>query len=105
MTEETQKLLTVLVRLLNLVSGTILTHHLDIIGITDFTGLDIFTAVKSILNKYEISFENVLNFTLDTCNVMKGARKGVIAHMYTCVMAIFACAIILSVFHENTEMT
>ena len=77
---DAEKLLTVLVRLFNPVSGTIVTRHLDTIGITDLTGLGIFTAVKSILDKYEINFKNVLSFTSDTCNVMKGARKGVIAH-------------------------
>ena len=33
------------------------------------------------LQKYEIPFSNMLSFTSDTCSVMKGARKDVIAHL------------------------
>ena len=80
----------VLVRHVNPVSGTIVINHLDTICITVFTWLGIFTAVKSILDKYEISIEKMLSlsFTSDTCNVMKEARKVVITHMYTCVILI-----------------
>ena len=37
--------------------------------------------LESTLKKYRIPFSNMLSFTSDTCNVMKGARKGVIAHL------------------------
>ena len=67
---DAEKLFTVhvLVRHVNPVSGTIIKHHLDTICIAVFTWLGIFTAVKSILDKYEISIENMLSFTSDTCN-------------------------------------
>ena len=78
---DAEKLLTVLVHLYEPTAGKIATRHLDTVGITDFTGLGIFTAIKSVLDAYQIPFHNVLSFTSDTCNVMKGARKGVIAHL------------------------
>ena len=43
--------------LVNPVSGTIVINHLDTICITVFTWLGILTAVKSIVDKYEISIE------------------------------------------------
>ena len=33
------------------------------------------------LQKYGIPFSNMLSFTSDTCSIMKGARKDVIAHL------------------------
>ena len=34
-----------------------------------------------ILCKYGIPFSNMLSFASDTCNIMKGVKKGVIAHL------------------------
>lgn len=59
----------------------IVTRHLDTIGITDFTADGIFVALKETLEKYCLSFSNLVSFTSDTCNVMKGARGGVIAKL------------------------
>ena len=38
-----------------------------------------YLAIKETLHKYHIPIENLLSFTSDTCNVMKGAKGGVIA--------------------------
>ena len=75
------KLLTVLVRMFEPSSNAIVTRHLDTIGITDFTAEGIFTSLKGTLEQAQIPFSNLMSFTFDTCNVMKGARGGVIAKL------------------------
>ena len=75
------KLLTILVRSFDANTDSIVTRHLETVGITDFTAEGIFSALKDILERYNLPFANVLSFTSDTCNVMKGARGGVIAKL------------------------
>ena len=75
------KLLTVLVRFFDQATGTIATRHLDTIGITDCSAQGIFDGLMKTLNHYQIPSANLLSFTSDTCNVMKGARNGVIAKL------------------------
>ena len=76
-----KELLTILVRIFNSVNGVLTTRHLDTVAIVHLTASGIFAGLESTLKKYEIPFSNMLSFTSDTCNVMKGARKGVIAHL------------------------
>ena len=54
---------------------------MDTVGIVDLTAEGIFTGIKSTLETYNLPFSNVLSFTSDTCNTMKGARGGVIAKL------------------------
>ena len=75
------KLLTVLIRMFEPENGKIVTWHLDTIGITDLTADDIFSSLGDTLLKYNLSFDKLLGFTSDTCNVMKGAKNGVIAKL------------------------
>ena len=53
---------------------------LHTVGIQDLTAECIFTALKETLERYGVPLCNVLSFT---CNVMKGARGGVIAKLRT----------------------
>ena len=76
---DSQKLLTILVRLFEPLNEVICTRHLDTVGITDLSAQGIYLAIKETLHKYHIPIENLLSFTSDTCNVMKGAKGGVIA--------------------------
>ena len=66
------KLLMVLVRAFDPVNGVVVTRHLDTVRITDLTGEGIFTALKEVIEHYQLSFSNILSFVSDTCNVMKG---------------------------------
>ena len=75
------KLLTILVRVFEPNNGIIVTRHLETVGITDLTADGIFTALEETLQKYQLPFSHVMSFTSDTCNVMKGARGGVIAKL------------------------
>ena len=75
------KLLTVLVRLFDSNMDCIVTRHLETVGITDFTADGIFLALKDTLERYDLPLTNIMSFTSDTCNVMKGARGGVIAKL------------------------
>ena len=75
------KLLTILVRIYEPRDAIIVTRHLDTVGIQDFTADGIFVAIEETLKKYSIPFCNLMSFTSDTCNVMKGFRKGVIAKL------------------------
>ena len=75
------KLLTVLIRVFEPENGKIVTRHLDTIGITDLTAGGIFCSLDETLLKYRLSFDKLLSFTSDTCNVMKGAKNGVIAKL------------------------
>ena len=78
---DTVKLLTILVRLFEESTCNVVTRHLDTVGIVDFTAEGIFTALKDCLESHNIPFTNLLSFTSDTCNVMKGVRGGVIAKL------------------------
>ena len=75
------KLLTVLVRIYEPATCTVVTRHLDTIGIVDFTAEGIFTALKGCFESRKTPFTKLLSFTSDTCNVMKGVRGGVIAKL------------------------
>lgn len=75
------KLLTVLVRFFDPKTETIATRHLETTGITDFTANGIFSALNETLQCNSLCISSVLSFTSDTCNVMKGARGGVIAKL------------------------
>lgn len=74
------KLLTVLVRFDPNIDS-IATRHLESVGITDFTAEGIFSALKDILEHNHLCLTNILSFTSDTCNVMKGVWGGVIAKL------------------------
>ena len=75
------KLLTVLIRMFEPENGKSITRHLDTIGITDLTADGIFSSLAETLLKYHLSFDKLLSCTSDTCNVMKGAKNGVIAKL------------------------
>ena len=77
------KLLTVLVRLFDSNVDDIVTRHLETVGITDFTAEGIFLSLRDTLDQYNLPLSNVMSFTSDTCNVMKGAWGGVIAKLRT----------------------
>ena len=77
------KLLTVLIRLFEPQNANISTRHLDTIGINDLSANGIFSGLEETLKKYHLSFDKMVSFTSDTCNVMKGARGGVIAKLRT----------------------
>ena len=47
----------------------------------NFTADGIFTVLKDCLESHNIPFTNLLSFTSDTCNVMKGVGGGVIAKL------------------------
>ena len=74
---DSEKLLTVLVRAYEPHNSVIATRHLE----TVFTAEGIFGALKNTLQKYRLPFVNLVSFTSDTCNVMKGVRGGVIAKL------------------------
>ena len=75
------KLLTILVRLFDARVSAVVTHHLDTVGITNLTAEGIFTALKETLERHHLPFSNLISFTSDTCNVMKGSRGGVISKL------------------------
>ena len=75
------KLLTVLVRVFESNNANVVTRHLDTIGITDLSAEGIFSGLEKTLEKYRLPFSKLISFTSDTCNVMKGARGGVIAKL------------------------
>ena len=75
------KLLTILIRFYDSERGSIATRHLHTVGISSMTATDIFESIKSVLSKYGLAFSNLMAFASDTCNVMKGVRKGVIAQI------------------------
>ena len=62
-------------------NDNIVTRHLDTIGITDLSAEGIFSGLEEMLQKYHLLFSKLVSFTSDTCNVMKGARGGVIAKL------------------------
>lgn len=72
------KLLMLLVRFFDPVREIVVTRHLDTVGITDLSAEGIFTALAETVQKYNLQFSNLLSFVSDTCNVMKGARGGVV---------------------------
>ena len=77
------KLLTILVRLYDPAGGMVVTRHVDTVGITDLTAGGIFIALITVLEARQLPFSNLMNFTSDTCNVMKGQKNGVIAKLRT----------------------
>ena len=77
------KLLTILIRLYDPASGMVVTRHVDTVGITDLSAESIFTALKTALEAHQLPFSNLMSFTSDTCNVMKGKKNGVIAKLRT----------------------
>ena len=75
------KLLTILIRLSDAQNGFVVTHPLETIGPADLTASGIFAALENALHKYNIQFNIMLSFASDTCDVMKGVKKGVVAHL------------------------
>ena len=75
------KLLTILVRLYDRSTQTVATRHLETVGTANFTAEGLFTYLTESLARHDIPIANVMSFTSDTCNVMKGARGGVIAKL------------------------
>jgi len=73
------KLLTILVRFYECDRGSVVSRHLETVGITAMGANDIFEAIKEVLDKYGLKFDHLIAFASDTCNVMKGIRNGVIA--------------------------
>ena len=83
------KLLTILVRLYDPSMQKVVTRHLDTICITDFTADGLFTSLTNSLSEHDIPIANVISFTSDTCNVMKGVRGGVITKLRSLQPKIF----------------
>ena len=77
------KLLTILIRLYDPADGVVVTRHVDTVRIVDLTAEGIFTALKTTLEVCELPLSNLMSFTSDTCNVMKGKKNGVIAKLRT----------------------
>ncbi len=77
----TVKLLTVLNRFFEPQKEVVATRHLDTVGIIDLSDKGIYDSIKSLLEKYKLPFCNLLSFTSDTCNTMKGTRGGVISKL------------------------
>lgn len=75
------KLLTVLIRAYESNNSMIRTRHLETVGITDLTANSIFDFIEEVILKYGLDFSNMISFASDTCNVMKGSRKGVISKL------------------------
>ena len=75
------KLLTILIRVFEPENGKIVTRHLDAIGITDLTAGGIFSSLAETLSKYHLPCDQLLSLASDTCNVMKGAKNGVITKL------------------------
>ena len=77
------KLLTVLIRLFEPENEKIVTRHLlGTIVITELTADGIFSSLEETLSKYHLSFDKLLTFTSDTCNIMKGGRNGANAKLH-----------------------
>ena len=76
------KLLTVLIRLFEPENEKIVTRHLGTIVITELTADGIFSSLEETFSKYHLSFDKLLTFTSDTCNVMKCARNGMMAKLH-----------------------
>ena len=57
----------------------IVTRHLDTIGITECSAEGVSVGLKQTLERFQVPITNVVSFSSDTCNVMKGRRNGVIA--------------------------
>ena len=75
------KLLTILVIFFDRLNSLIVTRHLDTIGITECSAEGIYVGLKQTLERSQVPIANVISFTSDTCNVMKGRRNGVIAKL------------------------
>ena len=78
---DTEKLLTILVRIFEEAHGQVTSCHLETVGIADFSANGIFTAKQDTLLRHGLAFERMVSFASDTCNVMKGSRGGVIANI------------------------
>ena len=76
-----EKLLTILLRLFDPQEGKVVTRHLETVGVTDLTTNGSFDALRHTIHAHGLSFDCMVSFTSDTCNVMKGARNGVIAKL------------------------
>ena len=70
------KLLTILVRFFYPSSSLIATQHLDTIGITDCSAEGVYAGLKQTLEQFQVPFANLISFTSDTCNLMKGQHNG-----------------------------
>ena len=75
------KLLTILVRFFDPSNMLVVTRHLDTIGITDCSAEGVYVGLKQTLERFQVPFSNLISFTSDTCNIMKGCRNGVIAKL------------------------
>ena len=75
------KLLTIFLRLFEPDSSLVITCHLKTDGVTDLTAEGIICALESTLKAHQLPFSNLMSFTSDTCNVVKGKRSGVIAKL------------------------
>ena len=73
---DTVKLFTILIRSYKCENSSVVTRHLDIVGITCVTAADIFQSIEDVVLKYGLDFSNVISFVSDTCNVMRGVRNG-----------------------------
>ena len=56
------KLLTILMRSNECENSSVVTRHLDTVGITCVTSADIFHSIKDVLLKYGLNFSNVIAF-------------------------------------------
>ena len=68
-------------RFFDIANSLMVTRHLDTIGITDCSAEGVYVGLKETLEKFRVPFANLISFTSDTCNVMKGHRNGVIAKL------------------------
>ena len=67
----------ILVRLLDPQMGEVRTRFLDMPVVNISTATNLFQALKELLTKNGLSFDNTVSFMSDTANVMKGVRSGV----------------------------
>ena len=75
------KLVIILVRLYDPTGGRVVTRHLDTVEIVDLSVEGNFTALKSALEVHQLPYLNLMRFTSDTCNVMKGKKNSVITKL------------------------
>ena len=73
---DTVKLLTILIRSYECENSSVVTKHVDTMGITCVTAADIFNSIKNVVLRYGLDFSNLIAFASETCNVMKDAWNG-----------------------------
>ena len=75
--DKTDKSSSILFRTFDMEVGEVRTRFLDMPIVNIGTANNLFSALKSSLERFNLDFSNALAFMSDTTNLMKGARSGV----------------------------